>query len=59
MFSGLNQVERCAKCTSKLASIDIVVEAIENAMNDGIIELLHGTQASNYSEVLLDELEHL
>ena len=59
MFSGLNQVERWSKFTSKFASIDIVVEAIENAMNDGIIELLHGTQASNYSEVLLDELEHL
>ena len=52
-------MERCAKCTSKFASIDIVVEAKENAMNDGIIDLLHGTQASNYSEVLLDELEHL
>ena len=59
MFSGLNQVERCAKCTSKIASIGIVVEVIENAMNDGIIDLLHGTQASNYSEVLLDDFEHL
>ena len=59
MFSGLNQVERCAKCTSKFASRDIVVEAKENAMIDGINDLLHGTQASNYSEVLLDELEHL
>ena len=42
-----------------IASIDSVVEAKENAMNDGIIDLLHGTQANNYSEVLLDELEHL
>ena len=46
MFSGLNQVKRCAKCTSKLASIDIVVEAIENAINDGINDLLHGTQSA-------------